>query len=393
MMEASAASVGITLTEKVSKKLEALLANANGKRRKFLLAPSDVMQAVLDAMASPHGIGVRHGGGDLMQKTSLCLAVQLKKDPTKVVVGIGTCWDRPTPGRIWKNVSPWQQDHAKNVDKAAAWAKEKNKTDRVTIEVDAKPTAKSKVTAKAKATDGAKLLASILANPADNDARLVYADWLSQNGDPRGELITVQCAIAAKGRNTALEKREKELLKRHKATWTKSARQVAIDCDLTRGFVSRIKAKAITFANNGAAVFESDPIETLRLDDPTSSGLRLLAKAKHLGKLRELEILPWYSISRTQDVNALRELLLSEHLGKVRELRLHISPTSGVDVSNVWSDVSLPGLEILDVQRVPSRVLESLAEAKLPRLREIATSLPKGDRDAIARAFKKATFR
>lgn len=41
------------------------------------------------------------------------------------------------------------------------------------------------------------LLAEILANPADDVCRLVYADWLDENGQPeRAEFIRVQCQIA-----------------------------------------------------------------------------------------------------------------------------------------------------------------------------------------------------
>ena len=36
---------------------------------------------------------------------------------------------------------------------------------------------------------------AILAAPDDDAPRLVFADWLQARGDPRGELITVQCAL------------------------------------------------------------------------------------------------------------------------------------------------------------------------------------------------------
>lgn len=43
-------------------------------------------------------------------------------------------------------------------------------------------------------TDRKSLLASVLASPADDTPRLVYADWLTENGDPdRGEFIRLQC--------------------------------------------------------------------------------------------------------------------------------------------------------------------------------------------------------
>jgi uncharacterized protein (TIGR02996 family) len=38
-------------------------------------------------------------------------------------------------------------------------------------------------------------LKEILANPADREVRLVFADWLEENGDPRGELIRLQIQL------------------------------------------------------------------------------------------------------------------------------------------------------------------------------------------------------
>lgn len=41
-------------------------------------------------------------------------------------------------------------------------------------------------------SDGETLLNEVLANPADREPRLVYADWLLDQGDPRGEFIQLQ---------------------------------------------------------------------------------------------------------------------------------------------------------------------------------------------------------
>jgi hypothetical protein len=43
----------------------------------------------------------------------------------------------------------------------------------------------------------------------------VYADWLSDKGDPRGELAQVQLRLAGDPKNKALKKSEKDLLKTH----------------------------------------------------------------------------------------------------------------------------------------------------------------------------------
>ena len=48
------------------------------------------------------------------------------------------------------------------------------------------------------AADGLGLLDAILADPADDAPRLVYADWLDENGQAeRAEFIRLQVALAA----------------------------------------------------------------------------------------------------------------------------------------------------------------------------------------------------
>jgi uncharacterized protein (TIGR02996 family) len=68
----------------------------------------------------------------------------------------------------------------------------------------------------ARSTDA--LLAEIYANPEDDAPRIVYADLLTEQGDPRGELITLQLARAASGDDQPSE-REQELLKKHGKAW------------------------------------------------------------------------------------------------------------------------------------------------------------------------------
>jgi uncharacterized protein (TIGR02996 family) len=55
----------------------------------------------------------------------------------------------------------------------------------------------------------------IRANPDDPEPYLIYADWLQQRRDPRGELITVQYQRAAAPSNRRLAAREKALFKQH----------------------------------------------------------------------------------------------------------------------------------------------------------------------------------
>jgi uncharacterized protein (TIGR02996 family) len=51
-----------------------------------------------------------------------------------------------------------------------------------------------------------ELEAAIIADPSDRDAYTVYADWLMEQGDPRGELITLQLGYKDKQARQLIEK-------------------------------------------------------------------------------------------------------------------------------------------------------------------------------------------
>lgn len=71
------------------------------------------------------------------------------------------------------------------------------------------------------AAERAALLAAIAADPGAEGPRLVYADWLAVRGDPLGELIHAQLAIAARapGDPALAELRawERRILREHEA--------------------------------------------------------------------------------------------------------------------------------------------------------------------------------
>lgn len=87
----------------------------------------------------------------------------------------------------------------------------------------------------------ADLLASVLAAPDDDAPRLVYADWLLERGDPRGEFIALQCRAAALpdgAARWALESNTKALLERHDEDWFGAIRRICPDValEIRRGF-------------------------------------------------------------------------------------------------------------------------------------------------------------
>jgi uncharacterized protein (TIGR02996 family) len=64
---------------------------------------------------------------------------------------------------------------------------------------------------------------AIRENPDDLAGHAAYADWLSKQGDPRGEFMQVQLAVEEEGRPAAerrpLKRRERALLKAHQREW------------------------------------------------------------------------------------------------------------------------------------------------------------------------------
>jgi uncharacterized protein (TIGR02996 family) len=64
---------------------------------------------------------------------------------------------------------------------------------------------------------------AIAADPDDLGAHMAYADWLAEQGDPRGEFIQVQLALEkpdlAAAERKRLQKREKQLLDAHARQW------------------------------------------------------------------------------------------------------------------------------------------------------------------------------
>ncbi len=89
----------------------------------------------------------------------------------------------------------------------------------------------ARLTALGRSPTRAKLLAAVLADPADLTPRAVYADALQEAGDPRGEFIALQLA----GKST---RREKALFAAHRATWLGSlAKVLAPSSQFANGFL------------------------------------------------------------------------------------------------------------------------------------------------------------
>ncbi|MDQ3338138.1 MAG: TIGR02996 domain-containing protein [Myxococcota bacterium] len=108
----------------------------------------------------------------------------------------------------------------------------------------APPDAASLVRAtKASDDDGSRLLAEVLADPEAEAPRLVYADWLQQHEDPRGELIALQLQPS---RTPAQDDRIKKLVKTHGKTWLGPLAAVVSDPVFERGFLAACTVELVS---------------------------------------------------------------------------------------------------------------------------------------------------
>jgi uncharacterized protein (TIGR02996 family) len=98
-------------------------------------------------------------------------------------------------------------------------------------------------------------LQAIYADPDDDTPRLIYADWLEEQGDALlaawAELIRIQVAVAGPGvnrfsrrRRNALARREQALLAAHSAAWLGPWAAAPIRWAFRRGFPERLSGVA-----------------------------------------------------------------------------------------------------------------------------------------------------
>jgi uncharacterized protein (TIGR02996 family) len=122
--------------------------------------------------------------------------------------------------------------------------------------------------------DVGRLLAEILADPASEAARLVYADHLIERGDPRGELVHVQCKFEKiewdDPQRRSIDERIADLLAAHETAWTRNVRVLGFDdhlqqVSLRRGFVEKVSIDAKDAAGLVPALRAITPLRELHV--------------------------------------------------------------------------------------------------------------------------------
>ena len=119
-------------------------------------------------------------------------------------------------------------------------------------------------------TDQDALLRAVIENPDDDTPRLVYADWLEENGQPeRAEFIRLQIELAVARRevaavSTAVPDRVAELYDRHGDGWRQPFPDPLHRCCFERGFIVQAGLNAPQAADVLARLPRVSPVGLVR---------------------------------------------------------------------------------------------------------------------------------
>jgi len=272
----SSSVMDVQWTAEARAELEEQLRVANGRRAARVMTMGDVESCIATALTAPLGFHWQSAGetADARAVTTLCLAV-IRDD--ELTVALASAHGDVTPASAWSDLTVWHR-HEPSANRPAvlAWAG-RRRPDRVHLPLV--------VPAQPEATTPEALRQRILARPDDVAARLVYADLISETGDPRGEFIALQC-----GPDDALHAaRAEELLAEHGARWVPHP-DASVALTFSRGFVSELRCTNVEAMADVERICRDEPVEHLSLRGPRLYDLGALSAWPSLQRLRTLSL-------------------------------------------------------------------------------------------------------
>jgi uncharacterized protein (TIGR02996 family) len=268
----------------------------------------------------------------------------------------------------------------------------------------------------------ASLLAEIRALPDDDVPRLVYADWLEDNGDTdRAEFLLLQVRLVRAPEHSPerfeLEERSEDLLARHQRAWLAHLPKWARELGLTfrRGMPEEASLTAAAWIRHGAGLARLVPLRRLevttweRLDEVArlvaATGLTELECRLHgldsqraaafFGNLRTDRLRRLVLRGGAPAPTGLTEALLAWP-GLERLTGLGLRGFLGLALRPLFASRRLGALEWLDLwsARVESTAWEALAgNERLVGLRRLVPGqVPREEAAILCRAFARACW-
>jgi uncharacterized protein (TIGR02996 family) len=238
------------------------------------------------------------------------------------------------------------------------------------------------------------LLADVRAQPDADLPRLVLADWLQDQGDPRGELIHLQVVRAGLDqddpRYIEILRREYQILRRHALDWLGLLADRSSAWEFTRGFIS-LSGRAANFLVPAVFELASDDlfvwVEGLRLLELRPSHIPALALSSLLARLIRLDL-----SDTVLGNDGLALLLEAPDVGALHTLRLARAGLGARGAAALADCPHLANLRVLDLRgnrlgHAAVALAESPYLSGLERLEVSGNTLPIAGLAALREAF------
>jgi uncharacterized protein (TIGR02996 family) len=196
-----------------------------------------------------------------------------------------------------------------------------------------------------------EFLRDIIEHRDDDAPRLIYADWLEEQGErDRAEFIRAQCELAHLAgdapRRPGLKRRSEELLGQHAGEWLRPLPEWAVrePPQWRRGFVAAVRAKGEDFLRGAEELLRLCPLEGAFLTEAREHLPELLQRT-HLANLTSLDL----NMNEIEDEGAVA-LASSPHLANLTTLGLYGNRIGAEGAKALAGSPHLANLATLDLR-------------------------------------------
>lgn len=204
------------------------------------------------------------------------------------------------------------------------------------------------------------LLAGIAAHPHDDTPRLVFADWLDENGHPlRAEFIRVQCAVKHLAELPAevqrphihLWRRNQELLDHHRPDLLGPLGDDVsyFDAVFDRGFLRELTVTGELFLKHAAAIRAFKPTPRIRVHRIGYDAVPLVLARPELATVETLNLTPLDREDIPVGSEGVDQLTRCPDLTRLEVLELENCAIGDAGLYDLGRTATLPALIELDV--------------------------------------------
>jgi uncharacterized protein (TIGR02996 family) len=250
-------------------------------------------------------------------------------------------------------------------------------------------------------SDREALLAAILANPAEDMPRLMFADWLQENGETaRGEFVRLQVEAAHaepfSPQACEYEAAAQKLLEKNVQAWTRHISDHVVGQRFVRGFVEHAVVNAATFARDAAALFALEPVNSLQVMrfafTTATVSLDPFLNTPHVARVARLDLSALGH--HADDFEPLKRA--APRLTALTDLGLKDRPVPPAWLRSLLASSDLPalvGLNLADNVHLPRVLAEVLPKADHRRFRRLDLSYIAFQSDHIQKALSGRSVR